>query len=60
MWITESNLTDTFLHLQSILKAILIPYNLNAAYLQFSRNKVTAGVDGVQVGSLGEYLSINN
>ena len=59
MWITESNLTDTFFLPQGTLEAILTPYNLNAAYLQVIRNKGAAGVDGVQVDSLGEYLRLN-
>ena len=39
-----------------LLNQILSSQNLNEAYLQVYRNKGTAGVDGVTVEELKEYL----
>ena len=41
------------------MEQILSNDNLNAAYLQVVRNKGAAGVDGMTVEELGEYLSVN-
>ena len=43
----------------SLMEQILSKDNLNAAYLQVVRNKGAAGVDGMSVEELGEYLSEN-
>ena len=43
----------------SLMEQILSGDNLNAAYLQVVRNKGAAGVDGMTVEELGEYLSGN-
>ena len=43
----------------SLMEQILSKDNLNAAYLQVVRNKGAAGVDGMTVEELGEYLSEN-
>lgn len=43
----------------SLMEQILSKDNLNAAYLQVVRNKGAAGVDGMTVEGLGEYLSEN-
>mgnify|MGYP000189366472 CR=1 FL=1 len=44
---------------QSLMEQILSKDNLNAAYLQVVRNKGAAGVDGMAVDELGDYLSEN-
>ena len=41
------------------MEQILSKDNLNAAYLQVVRNKGAAGVDGMTVDELGDYLSEN-
>ncbi|WP_407928784.1 hypothetical protein [Hornefia butyriciproducens] len=41
------------------MEQILSRDNLNAAYLQVVRNKGAAGVDGMAVEELGDYLSEN-
>lgn len=43
----------------SLMEQILSKDNLNAAYLQVVRNKGAAGVDGMTVEELGDYLSEN-
>ena len=43
----------------SLMEQILSSDNLNAAYLEVVRNKGAAGVDGMTVEELGEYLSEN-
>lgn len=43
----------------SILEQILNTENLNQAYLQVKRNKGAAGVDGMKVNDLSEYLKKN-
>ena len=43
----------------SLMEQILSRDNLNAAYLQVVRNKGAAGIDGMTVEELGEYLSEN-
>ena len=43
----------------SLMEQILSKENLNAAYLQVVRNKGAAGVDGMTVDELGDYLSEN-
>ena len=43
----------------SLMEQILSKENLNAAYLQVVRNKGAAGVDGMNVEELGDYLSEN-
>ena len=43
----------------SLMEQILSDDNLNAAYLQVVRNKGAAGVDGMTVDELGDYLSEN-
>ena len=43
----------------SLMEQILSKDNLNAAYQQVVRNKGAAGVDGMTVEELGEYLSKN-
>jgi len=43
----------------SLMEQILSKDNLNAAYLQVVRNKGAAGVDGMTVDELGDYLSEN-
>lgn len=42
----------------SLMEQILSRDNLNAAYLQVVRNKGVAGVDGMTVEELGDYLCI--
>jgi len=42
-----------------LMEQVLSKDNLNAAYLQVVRNKGAAGVDGMTVEELGEYLSEN-
>ncbi|MCI5688610.1 MAG: group II intron reverse transcriptase/maturase, partial [Emergencia sp.] len=43
----------------SLMEQILSKENLKAAYLQVVRNKGVAGVDGMTVEELGEYLLEN-
>jgi len=43
----------------SLMEQILSRDNLNAAYLQVVRNKGAAGIDGMTVEELGDYLSEN-
>ena len=43
----------------SLMEQVLSKENLNAAYLQVVRNKGAAGVDGMTVDELGDYLSEN-
>ncbi len=57
MWITENN------HINNpnetgydLLETILSPTNLNGAYQVVKRNKGAAGVDKMEVESLGDYL----
>src|SRR5690554_4971513 len=59
MGITENNLTDPNRSRYGLLELILSPSNLNAAYLQVMRNKGAGGVDGMEVESLGGYLSVH-
>lgn len=56
MWITENNLTDNDPVGYELLEFILSPSNLNAAYLQVSRNKGAGGVDQMEIESLKDYL----
>lgn len=56
MWITENNLTDNDPVGYGLLEFILSPSNLNAAYLQVSRNKGAGGVDQMEIESLKDYL----
>ena len=43
----------------TLIEEILTKENLNQAYLQVYRNKGSAGVDGVTVEELKDYLEIN-
>lgn len=56
MWIAENNLTDNDQAGYGLLRCILSPSNLNAAYKQVKRNNGAAGVDKMDVSQLKAYL----
>lgn len=56
LWITENNLTGIEQTGYGLLEQILLPANLNAAYKKVKQNKGSGGVDGMEVGSLKDYL----
>jgi RNA-directed DNA polymerase len=57
--ITENNITDTNLSTGELLEKILDRDNMNLAFKKVKSNKGAAGIDGMEVDSLQQYLKEN-
>ena len=56
MDMTENNLKEVQFERGNLLEFILLPSNLNRAYLQVKHNHGSGGVDGMSTTELGDYL----
>jgi RNA-directed DNA polymerase len=56
MWISEKSLVTVQPTLRNLLELIVLPKNLNNAYLQVKRNGGAGGIDRMDVEALLPYL----